>query len=99
MSHFLIELTYKVPLEKVDEFVGSHRQFLQTGYDAGVLLFSGPQNPRTGGVVVARAESLQAIKDFFANDPYNQNGIAEYRFVEFNPVKFQPLLQNWIEGK
>jgi uncharacterized protein YciI len=97
LSHFLIEITYKVPNEKLDEFVALHRGFLQTGYDSGLLLYSGPQEPRVGGIVLARAESKQAIIEFFANDPYQKNGIADYRFVEFKPVKFQGFLQDWVE--
>jgi uncharacterized protein YciI len=99
LSHFLIEITYKVPTEKLDEFVALHRSFLQTGYDSGLLLCSGPQEPRVGGIVLARAESKQVLIEFFANDPYQKNEIADYRFVEFNPVKFQGFLQDWVEGR
>ena len=99
MCHFLIEITYKVPTEKLDEFVSLHRSFLQTGYDSGLLLYSGPQEPRVGGIILARAESKEVIIEFFSHDPYQKNKIAEYRLVEFNPVKFQPFLQEWIEGK
>ncbi|HEY1015327.1 MAG TPA: YciI family protein [Herpetosiphonaceae bacterium] len=98
MNHFLVEITYLVPLERIDELLPGHRAFLQEGYDRGLLLLSGPQNPRVGGIVVARAESFAELDSFFAGDPYRREGVAEYRFVEFSPVKFQPLVADWIGG-
>ncbi len=99
MKHFLIDIQYTVPMDKIDELLPDHRAFLQTGYDCGYLLCSGPKNPRTGGVVFARAESEDELRRFFEGDPYQQNHAAEYSFIEFNPVKFQPFLEEWIAGK
>jgi len=96
MKHFMIEITYTAPMETIDDILPSHRNFLQAGYDAGLLLCSGPQNPRTGGIVFARAGSLEAIQKYFENDPYVQQNAATYRFIEFNPVKHQPFLSNWV---
>jgi uncharacterized protein YciI len=98
MKHFIINVTYLAPLTKIDEMLAEHRKFLQGGYDKGLLLFSGPRNPRTGGIVAARADSLESIKSFFNNDPYKIAGAADYEFVEFDPVKHQPFLEDWIKG-
>ena len=98
MKHFIINITYKAPLTKIDELLAEHRKFLQDGYDKGMLLFSGPRNPRTGGVIAARADSLEYIKSFFDNDPYKINNAADYEFIEFDPVKRQPFLEDWIKG-
>jgi len=96
MKHFLVELKYLVPTEKLDTVVAEHRKYLQTGYDQGILLLSGPKIPRTGAFAVARVSSIEILREFFANDPYNKNHFVEYTFSEFNPVKYQPLLDNWI---
>jgi uncharacterized protein YciI len=74
-----------------------HRKFLQTGYDKKILLFSGPRNPRIGGIVAARADSLEDIKSFFANDPYKIYNAADYEFFEFDPVKHQAFLEDWVK--
>jgi uncharacterized protein YciI len=97
MKHFIIELTYLMSAEQLAEIVTEHRAYLQIGYDAGKLLFSGPQNPRVGGIVVARGESLEEIQQFFSNDPYQKKGAASYRFIEFSPVKFQPFIEPWLQ--
>ena len=56
MKHFIVEATYLAPLEKIREATPKHREFLQRGYDAGLFLCSGPQDPPVGGFLVARAE-------------------------------------------
>ncbi|MFA6596144.1 MAG: YciI family protein [Ignavibacteriaceae bacterium] len=99
MKHFLILITYKVDLAIIDSLLGQHRAFLQTGYDKNLLLMSGPENPRSGGIVIAKANSLEEIKNFFQNDPYYKNNAAGYEYREFNPVKFQPVLTDWIAGE
>jgi uncharacterized protein YciI len=96
MLHFVIEITYTAPLAAIDQSLAAHRAFLQVGYDRGVLLMSGPQNPRNGGIVVARAQSRAELETFFQDDPYVAQKLATYRFVEFNPVKRQPLLDTWV---
>ena len=96
MKHFLIEIQYTAPPEIIAGILADHRAFLQIGYDQGWLLMSGPMNPKTGGIVIARAPSLEEIQTYFLNDPYGQNQAATYRFVEFDPIKRQPVLEDWV---
>jgi uncharacterized protein YciI len=98
MKHYLVEITYTAPLEKVDAILAEHRSHLQEGYDRGWLLMSGPMNPRTGGIVVARAPSADEIQAFFRRDPYHTHGVARHRIVEFSPVKRTPLVESWVAG-
>ena len=99
MKHFLVEITYNVPVMELGEAVAEHRAFLQIGYDRGWLLFAGPQSPRLGGVVIARAPTLLDLQRLFAEDVYTRRNLAKYRFLEFEPVKWQPFLQEWVEGQ
>ena len=99
MKHFLVEITYQAPGEAVDAVLPRHSDYLLKGYNDGLLLMSGPQNPRSGGHVIARAESLEAIQAYFAQDPYALEGVGTHRFVEFNPVRHQPWLADWVVGK
>lgn len=39
---FVLLVTYTAPLERIDSVLAQHRNFLQTGYDKGFLLASGP---------------------------------------------------------
>ena len=98
MRHFVVEIIYTAPIEKIEMLTQSHREFLQTGYNKGFLLFSGPKVPRTGGIVIARGSSMEEIADFFKNDPYALNNAAEYQFIEFNAKSHQPFLKDWLEN-
>lgn len=97
MKHYIISINYTAPIKKIDELLQKHREFLQIGYDIGFILLSGPRNPRTGGIVLARAESLEELQLLFEKDPYYLNNAASYEFIEFNPVKYQQFLSDWIE--
>ncbi len=99
MKHFMVEVTYTGTPEQVAAVLADHRAFLQTGYERGWLLLSGPQVPKTGGIVVARAPSLEDLQSFFAQDPYRIAGVATHRFVEFDPVKRQAFMEDWVSGK
>lgn len=87
MKFFIINLNYLVPFERVAEVVTEHRKFLDEGYSRGWFLASGPRNPKTGGLIIARAPSIDELRGFLANDPFQSNGIAEYVYTEFEPVK------------
>lgn len=96
MKHFIIKLEYKVPIEKIDAMLSMHRKFLDMGYEKKILLCSGPQNPRDGGMIIARAETLKELKEFCSQDPFAKNDFAVYHFTEFIPVKYQKEFESWF---
>ncbi len=97
-KYFVVELTYLIPFEQFGDATPAHRAFLQAGYDQGWVLLSGPQTPRKGGIIITRAPSRAALEEFFTNDPFNQRKLATYRFIEFDPVKRQPYIEDWAAG-
>jgi uncharacterized protein YciI len=96
MKHFIVEIDYLVPLARIQESVPAHRAYLQLGYDAGLLLCSGPKLPATGGFMLARAESLEQLQAFFLDDPFSREQLARFAFSEFQPVKRQPWAEDWF---
>ncbi|MBI5267573.1 MAG: hypothetical protein HY851_10115 [candidate division Zixibacteria bacterium] len=99
MKHFIVEIIYSRPFEEISEVVPDHRAYLQTGYQRGLLLMSGPQSPRVGGILIARGETLEEIRDFCDRDPYAKAGVATHRIIEFIPMSYQPYLEPWATGK
>ena len=85
---FIAILTYKKPLDEVDQFLQAHREYLANQYADGDFIASGPQNPRVGGVIMMKAESREAVNAIIAEDPFHINGIADYQIVEFTPTMF-----------
>jgi len=98
MKFFVVIIHYKIPVEQFESIVPQHRAYLQEGYEKGYLLMSGPQNPRTGGIVIARANEMQIMQDFFLHDPYHLQDVAERQVIEFNPVSRQSFMEDWIAG-
>ncbi len=96
MPHYIVEITYRVSLARIEETVAAHRAHLQTGYDQGLLLASGPQVPRSGGILIARAPTREALESFIARDPYRVQDLADYRLIEFQPVKRQDWAGEWF---
>lgn len=81
---FIVELTYVRPLAEADAHLEAHRGFLAEQYANGVFLASGPKEPRTGGVILARAGSVEELEAVLAQDPFQAHGVAEYRVTRFH---------------
>jgi uncharacterized protein YciI len=96
MKQFIVEITYTAADELIAAARPAHRVFLQSGYERGWLLMSGPRTACGGGIVVARAPSLEELSDFFQNDPYRQQGLATHQFIQFEPAKRQAFLEEWL---
>lgn len=99
---FIVLLHYIQPLSAIEAHLEAHRRFLDRHYATGRFLASGPQNPRTGGVILAKGTSRKELDDVLAEDPFYREQIASYQVVEFEPTKFgagvQPLLTAPLAG-
>lgn len=85
----LAVIRYLRPLDEVLLHVEAHRAYLRSLEAAGVLLASGPLEPRTGGALLLRLPesepfaSLERIRD---GDPFTRLGIAAYELLPWKPV-------------
>ena len=98
MKYFFLEGEHLVPFEERDpKLIAAHRQFLQSGYNEGRFLLSGPSIPPTGGVLVARAESREELNEFLADEPFCKANLMRFsKIIEFQPVQHQPFLKDWF---
>ena len=87
---FLIIVDYKKPLEEVERYLAEHWAFLDRYFAQGKLLCTGPQDPRTGGVIVSKAANRAEAEAFTQKDPFFRHEIADYTIVEFEPTKYLP---------
>ena len=80
---------YRYPLETLAPHLDEHRAYLRSLKASGVLLASGPLDPRTGGAILLRVpddavhETLDQVRD---NDPYTKLGLVQYELLPWNPV-------------
>ena len=94
---YIVLLNYKKPSEDVETVRGIHREFLDTLYARNILLASGPQVPKTGGVLVARGgRSKDELMETLKADPFYTEGIADYTIIEFDPVKHHPAIKDLL---
>lgn len=80
---FIILLNYIKPLSDVERFIAEHRAFLQRYYSSGHFLLSGRKEPRTGGVILAKADTRAEVESLVQHDPFYREQIAQYEIIEF----------------
>lgn len=85
---FIVILSYKVPLEKIDAFRSVHLDFLSNFYAKDLFIASGPQAPRKGGVIIAKCDSKDDLQKILKQDPFAINDLATYEIIEFCPTKW-----------
>jgi uncharacterized protein YciI len=82
---FIISLTYKDKLEKIDQELENHVKFLKKQYELGNFIASGRKIPRTGGVILSQMKSRTELENIILNDPFYKNNLADYDITEFVP--------------
>ncbi|MGH1439003.1 MAG: YciI family protein [Cellvibrionaceae bacterium] len=83
---FVISLRYIKPLAEVDLYIEGHISYLKKYYANGTFIVSGRKEPRTGGVILAKAENRKTLDEIITEDPFFENGIAKYDITEFIPT-------------
>lgn len=83
---FIILLDYLRPLSEVDAHLEAHRAFLTRHYAAGHFLLSGRKTPRTGGLILAKAQSLHDVTQWVSEDPFCQARVASYQIIAWEPT-------------
>jgi uncharacterized protein YciI len=93
---FCIFITYKKPLTEIDTHLAAHRAFLDEGYKMNYFIVSGPQNPRTGGIILSQLQDKDTLLAIIKNDPFIIHNVADYEVIEFNPIKYHPDFAKFI---
>lgn len=94
---FIIEISYKSSLEDIDKYLAEHRSFLEIGYKNNYFIVSGPQNPRIGGIIISQLNDRDQLENILKKDPFNIHNLADYKFIEFNPVKYHPDFSSFVD--
>ncbi|WP_064966587.1 YciI family protein [Tenacibaculum ovolyticum] len=94
---FIINITYKTELEKVNQFLNEHIKFLDEQYKLGNFLASGRKVPRTGGIILSKINNKTTLERIIKKDPFNINKLANYELIEFIPSKTCNELKFLIE--
>ena len=82
-------LRYRKPMEAVEKVLVEHRAYLKDLLDQGLILASGPLEPRNGGALLLRVpdqDSDRVLDQIRDNDPFVKAGVAQYELLGWNPV-------------
>jgi uncharacterized protein YciI len=93
---FVITLTYKKPIDMVDQYLAEHRSYLDTCYKNNYFIASGPQHPRTGGILLSQLKDRHQLDMIIQQDPFTLHDIADYTVIEFEPVKYHPAFSSFV---
>jgi uncharacterized protein YciI len=95
---FIVDLTYIVPLEKLDAHMADHVKFLRKYYQLNKFIVSGRKVPRTGGIIVALADSKEELEKIIQEDPFYIHKLAEFSVIEFMASQSHPDLKKLLKG-
>lgn len=82
---FLLLSSYTAPLDRIEELLPAHREYLRGLLEEGLLVVSGRREPWTGGAIVLRGTREQAEAAVEA-DPFTREGVAETEIVAVEPL-------------
>lgn len=94
---FIINITYKSHLKKIDQFLSEHIEYLNKQYDLGYFIASGKKKPRTGGIIFSKIKSKLDLEKIIEDDPFKIQNLADYELIEFIPNKSNKQLEYLIE--
>jgi uncharacterized protein YciI len=93
----VVFINYKKSIEMVDKYLSQHRDFLEEGYKQNFFIVSGPQIPRTGGIIISQLKDRSKLEEILSKDPFQIYDIADYEIIEFTPVKYHQNFLTFVE--
>ncbi len=80
-------IRYRRSLEEMAANTEDHRNYLRGLHAKGILVASGPFQPRLGGALLVRVpdeNAQQALDQVRDGDPFVQRGLAQYEIQMWN---------------
>jgi len=82
-------IRYRKPIEEVQKHQDAHRVYAATLREKGIIVASGPLEPRFGGAILLRLPDGTPDADLLAlrdPDPYVKAGVAQWELLHWNPI-------------
>ena len=81
------------PEQMEREYLPQHVAYLQAAIGTGMLLMAGPCE--TGGFLILRAETREAVDAFLEKEPFYRNGFNRFVVKEFIPKDRAEIVKDW----
>ena len=95
---FIINLNYIVPLKELDTHMTDHVKYLHKYYKLNKFIASGRKVPRTGGIILALAGSLDEVNRIISEDPFYTHKLAEFTVIEFLTSQVHSELKKFLKA-
>ena len=97
MKYFIVEGTINDAAGMNDEVMKEHMAYTQKAMDAGMILMSALKEDMSGGIFIIRAESVDEVERYLADEPMGRYGIQRYRIIGFMPPYVQSSPGGWFD--
>ncbi|WP_370087513.1 YciI family protein [Ekhidna sp.] len=95
---YVIDLNYIVSLEELDAHMTEHVKYLHRYYKQNKFVASGRKVPRTGGIILALADSKDEVEQIISEDPFFIHKLAEFKITEFQTSQMHPDLKPLLKA-
>ncbi|MBB4127653.1 uncharacterized protein YciI [Xanthomonas translucens] len=96
---YILALNYVRPLEEVKAHLDTHRQWLAKHINAGRILAAGPNEDKSGGLVLASCGNRSELDDMIADDPFVAHRLVAVSVQGFEPaLRAEALAQRWASA-
>lgn len=96
MKYFIVEGIIKNADLMDENKMKEHMAYTQKAMDENLILMSGLKEDMSGAVFVMKAESIEKLEDYLANEPFKVCGIQDYKFIEFSAHYFNQSPSEWF---
>jgi uncharacterized protein YciI len=80
---YFVTLTYRRPLDEVNLHLATHKAWLARHLQEGRIVFAGPLEEGTGGVILARCDSRDELDRMLAADSFVTQAVVDSRVQAF----------------
>lgn len=95
---FLINVLNKKSPSDAEKYIQEHRAFLDKCYERKKLVVSGRTVSPTEGFIIAYNCTRAELEELLKEDPLHVRGLVDFRITEFNPTKYAPGFDKFIES-
>jgi uncharacterized protein YciI len=94
---FVVIVRYIVDLSEIENHLDAHRKFLDDNYKTGAFIVSGPQEPRSGGIILAKCANRKSLEQILSKDSFAIHNLAEYQIYEFTAAGYTPEFKSILK--
>ena len=101
MKYYFLEGNLKsgIPTDEAfHQVLEAHHAYLQSFFNEGKILASGPKAGGRGGVILLCLNDEESVEKFCTEDPFAKSNIQTYRIVEFELFQIQDYAAQWKNG-